>query len=66
MDGFTLDQAAEILIYPLFSDEGGSDSERIYVKQIVQKYLATDIDKKLHYQNIYSENLQNAIKNIGG
>jgi hypothetical protein len=66
MDGFTLDQAAEILIYPLFSDEGGSDSERIYVKQIVQKYLATDIDKKLHYQNIYAENLQNAIKNIGG
>jgi MoxR-like ATPase len=67
MDGFTLDQAAEILIYPLFSDEGGSDSERIYVKQIIQKYLATDIDKKLHKTTVdITKNLQNVIKDIGG
>ena len=38
-DGFTIEEAAEVLIYPLFSDEGGNDSERIYIRQIVQKYL---------------------------
>ena len=65
-DAFTLEQAIEILIYPLFSDEGGSDSERIYVKQIVQKYLATDINKKLHKTTVdITENLQNVIKNMG-
>ena len=65
-DNFTLKQAIEILIYPLFSDEGGSDSERIYVKQIVQKYLATDIEKKLHKNTVdIAENLQNVIKNMG-
>ena len=65
-DNFTLKQAIEILIYPLFSDEGGSDSERIYVKQIVQKYLATDINKKLHKTTVdVTENLQNVIKNMG-
>ena len=65
-DAFTLEQAIEILIYPLFSDEGGSDSERIYVKQIVQKYLTTDIEKKLHKTTVdITENLQNVIKNMG-
>ena len=37
-DGFTLAEAAEVSIYPFFSNDGGVDSERTYVKQIVQKY----------------------------
>jgi nitric oxide reductase NorQ protein len=66
MDNFTLNQAVEILIYPLFSDEGGNESERVYVKQIVQKYLAIDMDEKLHKEpQFIAENLQNVIKNMG-
>ena len=37
-DGFTLAEAAEVAIYPFFSEDGGVDSERTYVKQLVQKY----------------------------
>ena len=37
-DGFELNEAAEISIYPFFSQDGGVDSERTYVKQLVQKY----------------------------
>jgi len=37
-DGFSLTEAAEVSIYPFFSEDGGVDSERTYVKQIVQKY----------------------------
>ena len=45
-DGFTIEEAAEVLIYPLFSDEGGNDSERIYIRQIVQKYLPNKSKKE--------------------
>ncbi len=65
-DAFTLEQAIEILIYPLFSDEGGNDSERTYVKQVVQKYLASNTSKRVHGDpKKIAENLQNVIKNIG-
>jgi nitric oxide reductase NorQ protein len=37
-DGFELSEAAEISIYPFFSQDGGVDSERTYIKQLVQKY----------------------------
>ena len=37
-DGFTLGEAAEITIYPQYSNDGGVDSERTFVKQLVQKY----------------------------
>ena len=37
-DGFQLSEAAEISIYPFFSQDGGVDSERTYIKQLVQKY----------------------------
>ena len=37
-DGFSLVEAAEIAIYPFFSPDGGLDSERTYIKQLVQKY----------------------------
>ena len=41
-DGFTLAEAAEVTIYPLFDNAGGIDSERTFIKQIVQKYIPQD------------------------
>ena len=38
-DGFTLAEASEVCIYPLFENAGGIDSERTFIKQIVQKYI---------------------------
>ena len=47
-DGFNLFEAAEIGIFPFFSNDGGADSERTYVKQLVQKYVKDDkADEKL-------------------
>jgi nitric oxide reductase NorQ protein len=40
-DGFSLDEAAEVAIVPFFDASGGSDSERTFVKQIIQKHMAT-------------------------
>jgi len=37
-DGFDLFESAEISIFPFFSADGGVDSERTYIKQLVQKY----------------------------
>ena len=42
-DGFSLAEAAEVCVYPFFSDAGGADSERTYMRQLVQKYLGNDI-----------------------
>ena len=39
-DGFGLDEAAEVTIYPQYSEDGGLDSERTYIKQLVQKYVS--------------------------
>ena len=38
-DGFALTEAADITIYPQYDDTGGTDSERTFVKQIVQKFV---------------------------
>ena len=38
-DGFTLTECAEVAIYPLYSQDGGLQSERTFVKQLVQKYV---------------------------
>ena len=45
-DGFTLEEAAAVCIYPQFDNSGGVDSERTFVKQLVQKwaYDKDDID----------------------
>ena len=37
-EGFSLDNAAELLIYPLFPNDG-NDSERVFIKQLIQKYI---------------------------
>jgi len=38
-DGFTIQEAADITIYPQYDNDGGADSERTFVKQIVQKFM---------------------------
>jgi nitric oxide reductase NorQ protein len=43
-DGFSLFESAEISIFPFFSNDGGVDSERTYVKQLVQKYVKDNGD----------------------
>ena len=37
-DGFDLQEAREVCIYPQYDSAGGVDSERTFVKQIVQKF----------------------------
>ena len=37
-DGFNLQESAEVSIYPQYDNTGGVDSERTFVKQIVQKF----------------------------
>jgi MoxR-like ATPase len=37
-DGFTMLEAAEVIVYPNYDATGGLDSERTFMKQIVQKY----------------------------
>ena len=43
-DGFSLMEAAEIAILPYFSADGGLDSERTFMKQLVQKYIKSEND----------------------
>lgn len=38
-DGFNLEESADITIYPQYDADGGVDSERTFVKQIVQKFI---------------------------
>ena len=37
-DGFSLEESSEVCIYPQYDGTGGVDSERTFVKQIVQKF----------------------------
>ena len=47
VDGFSLGEVANVGIYPMYSTEGGLQSERTFVKQIVQKYIPDGTDEKL-------------------
>ena len=47
VDGFNLLEIAESTIYPNFSDDGGVDSERTYIRQLVQKYIKVESKDKL-------------------
>ena len=55
-DGFDLFEAAEISIFPFFSNDGGVDSERTYVKQLVQKYVKDESGEALF--GIEDENVE--------
>jgi MoxR-like ATPase len=56
-DGFTLAEAAEITIYPLFDDAGGAQSERTYIRQFVQKFVGSSEEENLF--NTETEDLSN-------
>jgi hypothetical protein len=47
VDGFSLAECAEVAIYPLYSQDGGMQSERTYVKQLVQKFITDDTSENL-------------------
>ena len=55
-DGFGLDEAAEVCVYPQYSNDGGVESERTYVKQLVQKYVNDGSDDNLFNE----EEIENA------
>ena len=46
-DGFSLFEAANIAILPYFSNDGGLDSERVFMTQLLQKYIKSDDESKL-------------------
>jgi len=41
-DGFKLSEAAEVAVLPFYDAEGGVDSERTYVQQLIQKHSHLD------------------------
>lgn len=43
-DGFDLAEATQVSVLPFFDASGGADSERTFVKQVIQKHLATADD----------------------
>ena len=52
-DGFSLDEAAQVSILPRFDASGGLESERTYVKQILQKYTGASNEEL--YSNLEDE-----------
>jgi hypothetical protein len=56
-DGFGLFEAAEISIFPFFSNDGGVDSERTYVKQLVQKYVKDESGEAL-FGNVKEDDVE--------
>lgn len=54
-DGFNLSEAAEVCIYPFFDEDGGVDSERTYMKQVVQKYCGTTEDDIFNAEGVENE-----------
>ena len=55
VDGFDLGEIAELILYPLYSDDGGADSERIYIRQLVQKYVQKGNKKELFTDNDFRD-----------
>ena len=43
-DGFSLEDIAEVCIYPFYPAEGGLDSPRTFMRQVVQAKIPTDLD----------------------
>ena len=54
-DGFSLIEAADITIYPQYDSSGGVDSERTFVKQIVQKFVSDGSDEELFTEHDMNE-----------
>jgi MoxR-like ATPase len=54
-DGFSLLEAADITIYPQYDASGGVDSERTFVKQIVQKFISDGTEEELFTEHDIDE-----------
>lgn len=54
VDGFSLAEVAQVGIYPMYSEEGGLQSERTFVRQIVQKFINDGTD-----DNLFNESTEN-------
>ena len=54
-DGFSLLESADITIYPQYDSSGGVDSERTFVKQIVQKFVTDGSDDELFTEHDMDE-----------
>ena len=54
-DGFGLDEAAEVCVYPQFDADGGAESERTFIKQLVQKYVSDGTDENLFNEDEIEE-----------
>ena len=57
VDGFNLIEIAETTIYPNFSDDGGVDSERTYIRQLVQKYVKVESNHALFNDPIKNDSV---------
>jgi len=55
LDGFDLGEIAELILYPQYSDDGGGESERIYIRQLVQKYVQKGNKKELFTDNDFRD-----------
>ena len=51
-DGFSLPEASEITIFPQYSNDGGIDSERTFVKQLVQRFVK---DNRTDGESMFNE-----------
>ena len=58
VDGFSLAEVAQVGIYPMYSEEGGLQSERTFVRQIVQKFINDGTD-----DNLFNEDTENEVNN---
>jgi len=55
VDGFDLGEIAELILYPQYSDDGGGESERIYMRQLIQKYIQKGDKKELFTDNDFRD-----------
>lgn len=55
-DGFSFMESVDTTIIPFFSSEGGNSSERVYLKEIIQKYYIPAIDVLLSTKNKTTQN----------
>ena len=51
VDGFNIGEIAELILYPFYPDHGGGESERIYIRQLIQKYIQKGNKKDLFTDN---------------
>ncbi len=58
IDDFSIDEIAELIFYPQYPEDGGTDSERIYVRQLVQKYI-----QKGSKENLFTDDDFRALDN---